>query len=155
MKIAAGTCMWYIYAYHYSDRSTADIFKYFDDSKVLFDALFTSPPDFFKMLFGISNNTSHFAQYYDQMNNWYNKYNSNLYNDSHSIIRINAFMRLFSIGCYHVHTVFISFMTLCGLAGTYHFFNDGLKDKPRVLAIILFLITSVLFWTSGVVKEAV
>jgi hypothetical protein len=154
LKIGAGTALWAIYTYYYTDRTTADIFKYFDDSKVMYDAIFTAPLDCFKMMFSIGNDTPYFAQYYDQMNNWYNKLNSNLYNDSHTIIRLNAFMRLFSMGCYHVHTIFICFLTLTGLTGIYHFFVDALKDKTKILVVCIFLIPSVLLWGSGMIKEA-
>ncbi|MBI2269730.1 MAG: hypothetical protein HYU69_05155 [Bacteroidetes bacterium] len=153
-KILAGITLWAIYAYKYNDRSTSDIFKYFDDSKVMYDALLTSPADYFKMLAGIGNDTPHFARYYDQMNNWYNHFNSNLYNDSHSMIRLNAFMRLFSMGYYHVHIVFICFLSMTGLTGIYHFFADKLNDKKKLLTACIFLVPSVLLWSSGMVKEA-
>lgn len=154
LKIAAGAILWAIYTYKYTDRSTSDIFKYFDDSKVMYDALLTSPADYFKMLSGIGNNTPHFAKYYDQMNNWYNHFNSNLYNDSHSMIRLNAFVRLFSMGYYYIHIVFICFLSMAGLTGIYHFFVDRLRDKTKLLAICIFLVPSVLLWSSGMVKEA-
>src|ERR1035437_9676446 len=53
LKILAGTALWFVYSYLYADRSTADIFKYFDDSKVMYNALFSKPLDYFKMLIGV------------------------------------------------------------------------------------------------------
>ena len=108
IKILAGILLSFIYTYYYTDRSTADIFKYFDDSKIMYDALFQKPSDFFRMLFGIENNSAYFDKtYYATMNNWYRVYDSNIYNESHTIIRFNALIRIFSFGYYHVHTVFI------------------------------------------------
>ena len=76
-----------IYTYHYTDRSLADIYKYFDDAKYMYGAVWTSPIDFLSMLTGIGNDTPHFNLYYDQMNNWFREYESNLYNDNPTLIR--------------------------------------------------------------------
>jgi len=155
LKILAGVSMYLIYTYYYSDRATADIFKYFDDSKVMYDALWNKPVDFFKMIFSIQNDTPYFDQYYHQMNHWYREYESNIYNDSHTIIRINALMRVFSFGYFNVHTVFMCFLSLTGLVALYKFFVPYLKEKKRLLFFSVFLIPSVVFWGSGVLKEAI
>jgi len=155
IKILAGIGMYFIYTYYYTDRSTADIFKYFDDSKVMYDALWNKPADFFRMVSGIQNDTTYFDQYYHQMHNWYRVFESNIYNDSHTIIRINALMRIFSFGYFNVHTVFMCFLSLTGLVGLYRFFIPFMKDKKRLLFFSVFLIPSVVFWGSGVLKEAI
>lgn len=153
LKITAGVLMFFIYSFYYTDRATADIFKYFDDSKVMYDALFKNPLDYFRMLTGIANDSPYFDQYYQQMNNWYRVFESNIYNDSHTIIRFNAFIRLFSFGYYNVHTVFICFLSLIGQAALYKFFYSFMKDKRRELFFAVFLMPSVVFWGSGVLKE--
>lgn len=153
LKILFGVLLSLIYTFYYTDRSTADIYKYFDDSKVMFDALFTKPLDYFQILFGIGNDTPYFEVYYNQMNHWYREYDSNLYNDSHTIIRFNAVIRLFSMGVYNVHTVFICFLSLLGLSAIYKTFIPVMKEKSLLLFGAVFLIPSVLFWGSGVLKE--
>jgi hypothetical protein len=153
LKIAFGLLLWSIYTFYYTDRSTADIFKYFDDSKVLFDTLKTNPTHFFKMLFGIGNNAPEFQQYYEHMNYWARKIDSSIYNDSHTIIRFNTLVRFFSFGYYNVHTVFICFFSLIGLTAIYKTFITALQDKKIELLFVVFLLPSVLFWGSGVLKE--
>lgn len=153
LKIFFGFLLFLVYTYYYTDRSTADIYKYFDDSKVMFDALFTKPEDYFRMLFGIGNDTPYFDNYYNKMNHWYREYNSNLYNDSHTVIRFNAFARLFSLGFYNVHSVFMCFVSLVGLMAVYKTFIPIMKDKSSLLFAGIFLAPSVLFWGSGVLKE--
>jgi hypothetical protein len=153
LKILFGLILWALYTYYYKDRKTADIFKYFDDSKIMYDALFTHPGNFFKMLLGIQNNTPHFDVYYNQMNHWSRVFESNLYNDSHTIIRFNALLRIFSFGYYNVHTVFMCFISLSGLVAIYKTFTSYLKGKHLGLCIAVFFIPSVLFWGSGVLKE--
>jgi hypothetical protein len=154
LKIFAGIAMSLIYTYYYSDRNTADIFKYFDDSKVMFNALFNKPEDFFRMLFGVGNNSPYFdTTYYKIMNNWYRVFESNIYNESHTIIRLNALLRIFSFGYYNVHTVFICFLSLTGLVGIYKTAIRFIKGKNKELIFGIFLLPSVLFWGSGVLKE--
>lgn len=153
LKVLAGLALWAIYTFYYTDRATADIYKYFDDSLIIYNSLFTQPEDYFRILFGIGNNTPHFDQYYNAMHFWARASDSGLYNDSHTIIRFNALCRLFSFGCYNVHTVIICFLSLTGLTAIYKTFVPHLKDKKKELMAILFLLPSVLFWGSGVLKE--
>ncbi|RLD65562.1 MAG: hypothetical protein DRI84_06555, partial [Bacteroidetes bacterium] len=154
LKIIAGTALYFVYTYYYEDRSTADIFKYFDDSKIMYDALFDKPIDFFKMLFSVQNDNAYFdVMYYSEMNNWYRVFENNLYNDSHTIIRLNALFRLFSFGSYHVHTVFMCFLSLTGLVYLYRFFEKFIKANKQLLFFAVFLVPSVILWTSGVLKE--
>jgi len=153
LKIIFGLLLWAVYTFYYTDRATADIYKYFDDSKILFDALKTKPLDYLKMLTGIGNNTPEFQQYYSQMHYWARHVDSGVYNDSHPVIRFNAFVRLFSFGYYNVHTVFICFLSLIGLTAIYKTFVPYLQDKKRELLFVVFFLPSVLFWGSGVLKE--
>ena len=155
LKVLAGTALWAIYTWVYPDRSNADVFKYFDDSAIMFGALSEHPTDYFKMLIGIGNDSQWFSdQYYSVMNNWYRKFEGYLYNDSHTLIRFNAIVRLFSFGEFHVHTVFAAFLSFTGLVGIYRAFVGFLAGKERALMIIVFLLPSVLLWGSGVIKES-
>lgn len=155
LKILFGVALWAIYTFYYTDRSTADIYKYFDDSKPMFDALKTNPVDYFKMLFGYQNDSEYFNQYYHQMSNWFREYDSNLYNDSHTIIRFNAAIRLLSLSYYNVHSVFICFISLLGLTAIYKTFLPLLRESKKLLFVAVFLLPSVLFWGSGVLKEGI
>jgi hypothetical protein len=154
IKILAGSFLFLVYTYYYEDRSTADIFKYFDDSKIMFDALSEKPMDFIKMLFGIQNDNAYFdANYYTKMNNWYRVFETEMYNDTHTIIRLNAIFRLFSFGSYHVHTVFMCFLSLLASVFLFRFFSKIINGKEKLIFIAVFLLPSVLLWTSAVLKE--
>jgi hypothetical protein len=154
LKIMAGTALWAIYTYLYTDRATADVFKYFDDSAHMFKALPDHPGDYLRMLFGIGNDAPEFLSlYYAEMNNWERHFESNLYNDAHTIIRYNALVRLFSFGEFHVHTVVSAFLSLTGMIGLYRAFVRTLPGLERILMAVVFLLPSVLFWASGVIKE--
>ena len=152
-KIIIGFILYLIYTLYYPDRSTADIFRYFDDSKFMFNAIFTNPKYYFQMLLGINDNNAEIINYYKQMNNWYRQYESIIYNDNHLVIRLNAFLRIFSFGYYNVHSVFMNFISLIGLLSIYKAFSSFLKSNSIYLIVAVFLMPSVLFWSSGVLKE--
>ena len=153
LKVFSGFLLYLIYTYYYTDRSTSDIWKYYDDAMVMYSTLHQAPADFFKMLFGIGNNTPHFEQYYDQMNHWYRPHGSSVANDTHTIIRFNAFVRLFSLGHYNAHSVVVNFLGLMGLTGILHFLKQMAPSKEKWFFAGVFLMPGMMFWASGVLKE--
>ena len=155
LKIAAGFFLTWIYTRYYPDRQAADIYKYFDDAKIMFAAYKEHQyTDYLKMLSGIGNDNTYFNDtYYNHMNHWYRHYDFGTYNDNHTIIRFNAFVMLFSSGNFYIHTLFICFACLLGLTALFKTFAPYFTGKEKLLFMALFLIPSVLFWSSGVLKE--
>ncbi len=154
LKVLAGTAMWAVYTYIYPDRATADIFKYFDDGLVMFSALPHAPGDYLRMVFAVGNDTPHFDNtYYLHMNNWYRKFETGHYNDAHTMIRYNAVMHVFSFGQYHVHTVFVCMLSTLGSVAFYKAFVNHFRGHERGLFMAVLLLPSVIFWSSGVLKE--
>lgn len=156
IKLIFGIILTSIYTNYYTDRSTADIYKYFDDSQHIFDALKTNPIDYFQMLLGLDFNENYFIDnYYQHMSHWFRPYNNDLVNDSHIIIRFNAFVRLFSFGYFQVHNVFINFISLIGLTYLFKAFKGFAIKNEKLLFYVIFLMPSILFWGSGVLKESI
>jgi len=154
LKVIVSVLLTSLYTNYYANRETADIFKYFDDSKVMFDAFKTHPVDYFKMLLGLDNEYCD-TTYYVSMFHWTRPYTSDLFSDTHIIIRFNAFVRLFSLGYFHVHNVFMNFVSLIGLTFVFKAFKPLLQQKEKLLFYVVFLIPSVLFWGSGLLKEGI
>ena len=152
LKLASGIFMTLIYTYYYTDRSTADIFRYFDDSQVLYQSFFANPLDGFRMLIGYHSEASDLKIYYDQMNSWYREFSLN--NDNRSMIRLNTLFRFFSMNFFYVHVVFMAFLSMSGLTAIYKLFNAQIKDRRYELFCIVFVLPSVLFWGSGVLKDS-
>lgn len=156
IKIILSIFITLIYTYYYQDRAVADIFKYFDDSKIIFDALKTNVVDYVQMVLGLDFNSEYFHnKYYSKMTYWYRVNNSNLLSDTHVIIRFNAIVRLFSFGFFHVHNVFINFLSLTGLIAIFKVFYNLYLGKEKLLFFIVFLTPSLLFWGSGLLKEGI
>ncbi len=155
LKIMAGFGLYWIYTKHYTIRSEADIFKYFDDSKVMYEAFFQSKKHFFQMLFGVNCEGQEFRDlYYDNMTNWYKTYDSIVFNNNRTMIRVNAILHLISFGSYHIHSIFMCFFSLTGITLLLKTFNP-IKQGRQILSLLLvFLLPSILLWTSGNLKEA-
>jgi len=151
LKILAGIVLGIIYTNYYTDRKTADIFKYFDDSKILFNSLFHSPGDFFRIFTGIGSDDPALQHYYEAMVSWNNS--DNIYNDNRNLIRLNTLLRFISMGNYYVHTVFMCFISLCGLIGIFKVLNEEVKGKTYEIFFAVFLLPSVVFWNSGMLKD--
>ncbi|HET6993221.1 MAG TPA: hypothetical protein VFJ43_17940, partial [Bacteroidia bacterium] len=156
LKIFAGVALYIIYTKYYTDRSTSDIWKYFDDSKVMYDALPSHPGDYFKMLIGIGDSAPEIEmKYYHTMLHWYRLFDNNLLNDAHIVIRFNALVRLISMGNYFTHSLIMCFLSFIGLTCIYKTVYPAIKEWRGAAGAILFLLPSLVFWSSGVMKEGI
>ena len=151
-KILAGCLLTFVYTYYYEVRLEADTFRYFDDSYHLHRAAFEDPKAYFRMLFGIDDGKD-LMPYLDSMNNWFPAERTTFYNDNRTVIRINAFIRWFSFGNYYVHLLVFSFLAFYGLTFIYKAFHRYFPGKKTWLGLILFFTPSIVFWSSGILKE--
>lgn len=155
LKILFGFLIVVIYTKVYPDRSTADIFKYYDDAKVIYEAFENSPGDYIKMVSGIGNDSPHFdSLYYSKMNHWYRHYDFGTYNDNHTIIRFNAIAMLITGGSYYGNLVIMNFISFIGLWFIFATLVPYFPKKSSLIFAAVFLIPSVLFWGSGILKES-
>ncbi len=153
LKCISGILLGIIYTKYYTNHNDTDTFKFFTDSKIMFDSLYTKPEDFFRMFSGIDSKASELFPYYEKMNSWLNT--NQIYNDNKTIIRLNVFFRFFSLGYYNVHVIFINFISFTGLFLLYKVFASYCIGKKKELFILLFLMPSVLFWGSGLLKDGI
>jgi hypothetical protein len=151
LKVISGILLGFVYTQYYTDRSTADTLKFFRDSNILFETLKEKPYDFFRMLTGIDGDAPELRHYYINMDAWLN--NDVLFNDNKTIIRLNTLFHFFSLGYYNVHVVFLNIFSFTGLMCLYKVFLRIIPQKKTALAILLFLLPSVLFWGSGLLKD--
>ena len=152
-KCAGAILTGWLYTYYYS---SGDTFVLFDNSAIFFDALKSNPADYFKMIFGIDSGSDYLKEmYFSKMNAWYNNEYDILFNDSRTIIRIHAVLRIFSFGQYYVHSLFFSFFSFAGLTAIYRTFLPYIKKHHELFYAGTFLFPSLVFWGSGALKEAV
>lgn len=151
LKVLCGIALGLTYTYIYTDRSTSDTFKFFDDSKIIFNSLSTNPYDFLRMFTGFDGNAPELRHYYVQMNAWLNT--DVMFNDNKTIIRLNVLFHFFSMGKYYVHVVFINFISFIGLFCIFKTFQSCINYPGKILFAGTFLLPSVMFWGSGLLKD--
>ena len=66
----AGIGLTLVYTYYYPDRSTADIYKYFDDAQIIASTLPEHPKLYAELITGINDNDPQLESYVKQMKNW-------------------------------------------------------------------------------------
>ena len=140
-----------VYGYLFISRalSGGDTFMYIDDANIVYSALKTNPYIYLKLLFGYNDFKpvpSLLLPYTDAMGFWFDSSN-------YFVVRVNAFIRLFSFGIYNVHAVIFAFLSFIGTYNIYLFFVKKVRNV-NLLQFILFGLPSIVFWTSGVHKEA-
>lgn len=155
IKIAGTFTLQILYTYYYKDRSTADIFRFFDDGIILHDIAYSSPIDFIKIFFNQFKESDGFRSlYFEQMNTWIKPFESGLYNDNIFMIKLNSLIAFISNGCYEVHGVIFSTCAFIGIILlTKSLVFNANQYKISLLIIVLFP-SSILF-ISGGLKETV
>ena len=155
LKLVAAYCLFLVYSKYYTDRSTADIFKYFDDSTWLYKNVFSnSPINYFKIILGIHTDQPYIHYELKQTQYWFKPHETNVFNDNRTVIRFNLIIYLISLGYYHIHTLILCFLSFIGLTGIYKTFIKLFPEKTLILILSIYFLPSVLFWGSGILKES-
>lgn len=150
LKFIAGYLMYFIYTEYYTDRSTADIFKFFDDATVLYNAASDDPGSFLRLFFGVGGGDT--DAIVSEMNHWSSRHNNEFYN-AHAMIRWNTLVMFISQGNFHVHHLAMSFMSFAGLIALFKVVSRRLEHGKGIYLLLLALLPSLWFWGSGPLKE--
>jgi len=154
-KIMAAISFWAIYTYYYTERSTSDAFRFFDDSKVIHSALFEDFGSYARMMFGFDTDNPRLDKYSVKMFNWDKEYNFFMYNDNRTMLRFNALCMLLSFGNYHIHSIIMSLFSFIGGFYLFKAFYKFMPDKKHLLLLAVFCIPTVAFFSSSVLKEGI
>lgn len=156
IKLIAAYFLFLVYSEYYIDRSTADIFKYFDDSTWLYKNVFSkSPINYLKIIAGIHTDEPYIHYELKQTQYWFKPHETNIFNDNRTVIRFNLIIYLISLGYYHIHTLILCSLSFIGLTGIYKTFIKLFPTKPLLLVFCIYLVPSTLFWGSGILKESI
>lgn len=152
LKITAG----FAYAWVHSRYYFGDTWAFFGYGERIWEILFTSPSHFFQLVFLPLPNE--IPQHWEKLADGIHYWNETA---GYTMVRIQAFLCLFSWGNYPVHIVFWTFGSCVGnilLLNTLLFWSQNYSKITRFYNInqlwyLTFLIPSFLFWFSGVHKE--
>lgn len=141
---------YYGYGHLYGDAD-----NFIRDSKQLADFGIAHPWEYIKLMIGISPEPQLFYNSpLVETNIWSYGENGDFMNDNRLIIRINSIIHFFSFGNIYVHGLVLSFLSFFGLLLIYQTFVKYVNN-PRFFYYTIVLFPSVLFWGSGITKEAV
>lgn len=128
-----------------------DTKRFINDANIVYSSLNESVLYYLQLVFGrndILPEPEHLCPYIDPMGFWYDQGN-------YTMVRINAFFRLFSFGFSGLHHLFFALLSFVGAYFLYLFFEKNTKVPEIYLLAIIFFLPGTAFWTSGGHKEAV
>jgi hypothetical protein len=151
LKFVVGIFIWVIYTFYYKDVQNNDVHKFYNDALILNRAATEQPMAFAELMAGKENDAA--LPYLEEMKNWQRNFDEAPFNENHTIIKLNALLIFVSFKTYFVHILFFCFFSLIGwvlLTNSILSFADA---RNSILALPVLFLPSVLFWTSGVMKE--
>ena len=152
LKLLAAGVM--VVIYQKSERNKADIFRFYDDAKVLTEVATTEPVNYIKMITGIDGANPDLVKYYEQTNNWDYSEGSQLVSNNRFIIRYLSVISLLTFGSYGGVLVITIFFAFTGLFWVFRFFYSRIPKKKWIIFFVVFFTPSLVFWTSGLLKES-
>lgn len=153
-KLLFGIGFYTVYTAYYTDSQTSDMHKYFNDAVKIFELTSTKPLSYLSILTGIEINSED-ENITQKLNFWYQEESASVINDSRMIIRFNLLLLPLSRGNIYIHLVAIVFISFIGLSLIYFSLEKFFSGKEMLLLFACFAFPSVMFWSSGIMKEGI
>lgn len=153
LKLTAAIILTGIYTYHYQDRSTADIYKYYDDALALKKAHQNQPLLFWETFLPEQMQTEAFQKSLSKTLHW-DLSSTFFLNDNRTLIRLNYLLLHLSGGLYFFHLLIFCILSFLGSFALFKFFSSISQLPTKILFLAIFGIPSVLFWSSAMLKES-
>ena len=113
-----------------------------------------NPIVFLKLFFNLNRGIPEWESIYTQLIYWDSKASMNFINDNRNAIRLNSIISLFSFNNLGLHIILLNFLSIIGLTALYKSFRMSFPSvMPLAVFVAVFLSPSILFWTSGILKE--
>ncbi len=148
LKFMAGVTLAFLFRKYFNG---GDTYQYFESACRLYELALDNPRAFLQVMAGRQH--PELNAFYDSLPLW--KSHSLFDFDVQTIIRLNALIRFVSFGIYNVHVLFFSFFSLVGIMAMYRMMRRAVWENRQWLFAGLFLFPSLMFWTSGILKEGV
>lgn len=158
LKFVAGLLIWAVYTFYYKDVENNDVHKFYKDAVVLHEAAIKAPGVFLHLLCRdepVKFQKDEFIRYTSKMKNWERNFDEAPINENRTIIRLNALLMFFSFKTYFVHILFMCFFSLIGWVLSCNAVFKKSNSSTPFMALFVMLLPSVLFWSSGVMKEPI
>ena len=154
LKVVAGLGLTLIYTYYYTDQSKADIYRYFTDSKIISSILFKDPVAWLKIMSGIGTGDRDVFSYLLTTLH-YTHPAGDLVTSNSFLIKIISMLNYFSFYNIYIDTLFFNFITFIGFTVLFKALRGFFAEFQAILFVPVYLIPSVIFWSSGLLKESI
>lgn len=152
LKVAAGIALTLVYTYYYTDPGKADIYRYFNDSRVISPLLYTDPDAWFSIMTGIGTDAPTVFKYLVDTH-YFSHPGHDFVTNNTFIIRVNVLLNYLSFTNIYINTLLLNWVSFLSLTLLYKTLRVYFLPYSRVLYLPLFLLPSVVFWSSGLLKE--
>jgi hypothetical protein len=152
LKATAGIGLTLIYTYYYTDQGKSDIYRFFNDSKVISLVLFEHPGAWLKIITGIGTFEPETFSYLHNTQ-YFSHPSGDIVTNYAFLIRIISILNYFSGYNIYIDTLLLNCITFVALIVLFKALLPYFKEFQQVLYVPLFLIPSFVFWGSGLLKE--
>lgn len=153
VKVAVGFYFLYVYTAVYGNGSlSADAGAFMSESKILNNVFYTSPVDYIQLLTGLGNQDSLVELYLKDTSHWASGAQA-IISDNRNIMRVHSVIHFISFGDSAIHVLVMCFFSLLGIKHLFLGIKHHTALSSTSLFLLLLLFPSVLFWTSGILKE--
>jgi hypothetical protein len=123
-----------------------DTWKYHSDGLIEYHLLFSNPKEYFTNLFYTGYSYAYEGVLQTQHSYW-NDLKTNL------MIKLVSVFHVFSGGNYYVNVILYNFLAFFGHIALYRAFREVYKARPWLLICVVFLLPSLLYFSSAIHKE--
>ena len=155
IKMTGTLALQWLYTYYYTQRDTADIYRFYDDGLLLAKVASDNIVHYLKIILNLPSTGESFrSMYFEHMNAWIKPFESGFYNDNIFMIKLNSLFSIITQGGYESNSILFSALAFSGLI---LIIKTVLKDPTyRLWALIaISLLPSYLLFLSGGLKESV
>lgn len=153
LKVLAGITLTLIYTYYYTDKTKSDIWRYFTDSVIINKLFFTHPNVWLQVISGWGINEPEVFKHLLSTQNFSHPKTDFVTNNAF-IIRTVSVLNLLTACSLYINTLLFSFLSFVGLTALYKAFAVHFSKFIEALYISIYLVPSVVFWSSGLLKDA-
>ena len=146
LKIAGAIALGFVYQYYYKGGDTFNYHTW--GSRVIYEAFAKSPIEGLRLIFGDAANDPSLYRYTSKILFFHDP-------SSYFVIRIAAFLDLFTFSSYAATAVLFA---IIGFVGMWMLFLTFYEQDPALhkwIAVATFFIPSVFFWGSGILKDTI
>lgn len=153
IKVGVGLYFLYVYTAIYGKGAlSADAGAFMKESAILNDVFYRAPGDYFKLLFGFGDQELLVGKYLSATSHWDSGAQAIL-SDNRNILRVHSVFQFVSKGDAARHVLFMCFISLIGIKQLFLAIRPYSSLNKYWLFGALLLFPSILFWTSGILKE--